>query len=75
MKTVAKTTQITVITVPNEQEDFPIYTENSIVINVLDEGAGEFISLTRGNRGDIRIDKEEWPTFRKVIDKLFSMME
>lgn len=38
-------------------------------VEIDDEGAGEYLSLSQ-DEGKIRLDREEWPALRDAIDKM-----
>lgn len=43
--------------------------EQATRINLVDEGAGEFV-IVEQESGSIRIDPEEWPTIKQAIDRM-----
>lgn len=52
----------------------PLFHESSITIRIEDESGGEFLVVSQstdaGPDNCIRIDPEEWPTLRDVIDRM-----
>jgi hypothetical protein len=57
----------------------PIFSERSTVIEVMDEGAGQFLSVTQGQPGlrggEIRIDPEEWEIIKDTINSVIKTCE
>ena len=51
-----------------------IFSELAANIEILDEGAGEFVEVTQyaDECGKIRIDKDEWENIKNAIDFAFS---
>lgn len=63
-------TRITQLTVASESVE--LYGDRSTIIEITDEGGGEFITVTQPDgAAEIRIDADEWPAIRRAIDKLF----
>lgn len=54
----------------------PLYNEMGYMIEVTDEGGGEFIEVysTTGESGEgnLRIDKQSWPALRDAIDNMLN---
>ncbi len=67
-----RTTQLTVV--PQGQ---PLFDERATVVEIEDDGAGEFVSLFQARDSaetdspKIRLDPGEWPTVRLAVDRLF----
>ena len=62
-------TRITQLTVA--PEDAALYDHRSTVIEIVDEGGGEFIKITQPSQtAEIRVEPEEWPTIRTAIDNM-----
>lgn len=62
-------TRTTRITVAPEGE--PTFSEMATHIEIDDEAAGEFVSVTQpGGAGGIKICPQEWPAIREAIDKM-----
>ncbi len=53
-------------------EGQPVYAETATRVEIVSEGAGEFVEITQQDRkpGVVAIGPEEWPALRKAIDKL-----
>ena len=52
--------------------------EQSTEIEIIDEGAGEFVTLYQDastKNGLVAITPEEWPTLRDAIDSAFSEID
>ena len=69
MEIESRVTQITVF--PKEST---IFCEDALHVAIDYEAAGEFVVLKSyaDDCGQIRINKEEWPVLREVIDKMIS---
>lgn len=39
-------------------------------VSIVEEGAGEFLLITRFGDGKIAINPSEWPTIREAIDRM-----
>ena len=52
-------------------ESEPIFSEQQTVVEIVDESAGEFISLTQhGNElGKVVFNPDEWPAVRAAINR------
>ena len=62
-------TRITQLTVAPEGAG--LYDDRSTIIEIADEGGGEFITVTQPDaNAEIRIDADEWPAIRAAIDKM-----
>ncbi len=62
-------TRITQLTVAPEGAD--LYDDRSTLIEVMDEGDGEFIIIIQPVKAaTIRIDLDEWPAIRAAVNKL-----
>lgn len=62
-------TRITQLTVAPESAE--LYDDRSTIIEITDEGGGEFITVTQPDgAAEIRIDADEWPAVRAAINKL-----
>ncbi len=64
------TTRITKLTVvPNNQ---PVFSEMATDVEIVDEGAGEFLAVSQSGKRDARIfiNPEEWPDLRAAIDRM-----
>ena len=49
----------------------PIYNELGFVIEITDEGGGEFVEVSPTTEpGKLRIDKRCWPTLRDAIERM-----
>jgi hypothetical protein len=61
-------TRITRLTItPNK---FPLYCEEGLNIELMDEAAGEFVRVSGTHEGELKIDPSEWPLLRKAIDRM-----
>ncbi|MDN6638030.1 MAG: hypothetical protein L0L05_06790 [Yaniella sp.] len=60
-----RTTQLTVT-----PEGEPIFSERAYTISIDDHGAGEFVTVCAraASKGEVAIDKNEWPALRDAID-------
>lgn len=47
------------------------YSDDATRIDLIDEGAGEFVSVEQDS-GSVRIDPEEWPAIREAIDRMIA---
>lgn len=57
------------------QKDQPLFSIGTTLIEIIDEAAGEFVTVTQvldGGQGQISIEPEEWPVIRAVIDRMVS---
>lgn len=62
-------TRITQLTVAPAGAE--LYDDRSTIIEITDEGGGEFITVTQPHgSSDIRLDPSEWPVIRAAIDKM-----
>ena len=62
-------TRITQLTVAPEGAD--LYDDRSTIIEIADEGGGEFITVTQPDgAAEIRFDADEWPAIRAAVNKL-----
>lgn len=55
------------------KEDEQLFAETVTSVEITDEAAGEFLTVsqvTSEAHSSIKIDPEEWPTLREVIDQL-----
>lgn len=58
------------IVVPESQR---LFDERATEIRIVDEANGEFVSVRQPRDdgvGELRIDKDEWPTLREAIDRM-----
>lgn len=44
--------------------------ETNTIVEIEDEGCGEFVIVRHGDSNAIRIDPDEWQTLRKAIDRM-----
>lgn len=54
-------------------ENEPIFADGVTEIQIVDQGAGEFIEVWQcndDNEGKIQIDPTEWPHIREAINKM-----
>lgn len=77
MEIMKYTSRITQVIVAPESES--IFCERATVIQITDEGAGEFIEITQPgtqtrDQTEIRIDIDEWPEIKKSIDMMFNFI-
>lgn len=66
-------TRVTKLTV-NRAGD-PIFSEMATCIEIVDEAAGEFVTVSQEGRrdlGKIAIEAKEWPELRAAIDRMIS---
>lgn len=61
-------TRITQLTVAPEGAD--LYDDRSTIIEITDEGGGEFVKIVRPSGSAIRIDVDEWPYIRDAINNM-----
>jgi len=63
--------EITTLSLIVKPKGEPIFSERATFIEMADEGAGPFLTLRQINdeteRGEIKIDLEEWPTIQEAI--------
>ena len=63
--------EITTLSLIVKPKGGPIYSELATIIEMTDEGAGLFLTLRQcadeTERGEIKIDLEEWPTIQEAI--------
>lgn len=52
------------------QEDYPEMYETGFIVQIYDEGAGEFVKIENGEHCFINICPDEWPALRKAINKM-----
>jgi hypothetical protein len=50
----------------------PIFDELGWQISIDDDAAGEYVKVQSNARGEISIDRNEWPALRAAIDKAVS---
>lgn len=62
-----KTTQITVVS-----KEKPIFDESAIIITVMDEAAGPFLSICTAGGNECRIDFDEWNEVDAAVRSLIS---
>jgi hypothetical protein len=52
----------------------PLYNELGFVVEITDEGGGEFVevysAIRESGEGNLRIDAARWPALRDAIDKM-----
>lgn len=62
-----RVTQLTVV-----PDGKPIFDESATMIEITDEGGGEFLIIRQpgASEGQIRLDAEEWPTIREAIERM-----
>lgn len=65
-------TRVTRLTIAPEKE--PIFSEMATHVEIEDEAAGEYISISQDNgsteNGKIRIDSDEWPAIELAVESL-----
>lgn len=49
-------------------KDAPIFDESAFEVEIIDEDAGEFITVTQDDN-EIRIDDTDWPMLKLAIDQ------
>ena len=51
-------------------KDQPLFAEMATRIEIVDEGAGEFVVVSQSGRieDDIRIDPVEWPSLKQAVE-------
>lgn len=49
-------------------ESEPIFSEEGFLVEIVDEAAGEFVTLSCGDGDAIRINPSEWPELRAALD-------
>jgi hypothetical protein len=52
----------------------PTFHNSMTEIEIIDEAGGEFLKISQcsdDNEGSIQIEKEEWPTLKEAIEKMF----
>ena len=63
--------EITTLSLIVKPKGEPIFSERATIIEMTDEAAGPFITLRQcadeTERGEIKIDLEEWPTIQEAI--------
>lgn len=59
-----------VITKAIVPEGQPMFHERVITVNIEDEAAGEYLAIVTED-GSIKIDPEEWPALRHLMDEMF----
>jgi len=55
-----------------------VFDEGVINVELSDDGAGEFVTViqqTSGDQQELRIDPEEWPHLKEMIDLMISNCE
>jgi hypothetical protein len=56
-----------------------IFCETATTIEITDDAAGEFLKITQCNdeseKGEIRLEQNEWPSIRAGIDMMFKEIE
>lgn len=73
MEIMKYTSRITQVIVSPEGE--PIFCERATVIQITDEGHGEFITISQNpNDPEIEIGADEWPEIKKSIDMMFNFI-
>lgn len=61
--------RVTTITIVPKGE--PITAEGAFVIEIDDEGAGEYVRMQNTDgQGSFLVDKECWPAVRRAVDRL-----
>jgi hypothetical protein len=60
-------TQLTVV-----PDGKPVFDESATMIEITDEGGGEFLIIrqTGDGGGQIRLDADEWPAIRGAIERM-----
>lgn len=66
---IVRTTKMTVL--PDDSE---LYDELAITIEIVDDGAGEFIEMTQDGE-TTRFGAEEWPIIREAIERMVAEIE
>lgn len=56
------------------KEEDPMFAEGNYSVEIVDEGAGEFISLREltDEEGEVGIEKKDWPKLRETLDIMFN---
>jgi hypothetical protein len=57
------------------RKGYQIFDDSMTEIEIIDEAAGEFLKISQcseHSEGSIQIEKEEWPTLKAAIDKMFN---
>ncbi len=69
MKYITRKTQITVL-----PEGEPLFSEMATTVSITDEAGGEYVEVEQEGKlvGKIRINPEEWPALRAVIDSMIA---
>lgn len=66
---IARTLKIAVM-----PKDAAIFDELATIIEIQDDGGGEFLSITQSDSslaaGEIKIDSNDWPHVRDAIEKM-----
>jgi hypothetical protein len=62
-----RTTRLTVA-----PKDEPIFSEQAILVEIVDEAAGEYVTVTALHGGPVSINPEEWPALRDAIDRMIA---
>jgi hypothetical protein len=68
---IARITQLTVT--PDRNHD--LFSELATEVFIENEGAGEFLVVSQSTdegRGEIRIDREQWPVLRSAINRMMT---
>lgn len=66
----SETRAVKLAVVPKDQ---PLFSIGTTLIEIVDEAAGEFVTVTQvldGGQGQISIEPEEWPVIRAAIDRM-----
>ena len=69
-----KVTEIRIVKLCVCKEGEDLCSEKNTFVEIVDEGAGEFLSITQHSdncaEGEIRINKDEWPAIKGAIDEM-----
>lgn len=61
-------TRVTQVTVA--PANAPVFHDMATQISIIDEGAGEYVSVEQSEGGGIKITAEEWPEIQEQIDSM-----
>jgi hypothetical protein len=71
--------EITTLSLIVKPKGEPIFSDRATIIEITDEAAGPFLTLRQihdhSEKGEIRIDLEEWPTINQAIDMMLDVCE
>lgn len=61
-------TRITRLTITPTRS--PLYCEEGLSVELVDEADGEFVRVTGTHEGELKIAPSEWPMLRRAIDRM-----